>query len=138
MYIVQKMCFDRYYYNIKLFPNFHRAMMGNDSFDTYPFWNQYAFYNFIQRPMNKETGERPTHEAFNRTIKSLMRRSFTGFLIHRALNEVVKGILIPKRICIEGIIAHHCPMKIGKELYIVIIPVKTHLLNNVHCSKDVF
>ena len=61
-HIVQDMCFDRDYYKIKIFTNFHRAMMGNDTFDTYPFWNQYAFYNFIQRPMEEESGERPTHE----------------------------------------------------------------------------
>lgn len=60
--IVQEMCFDREYYNIKLFQNFHLTMMGNDSFDTDVFWNNYSFYNFIQRPMNMEKGERPTYE----------------------------------------------------------------------------
>ena len=41
-------------------------MMGNDTFDTGPFWNQYAYYNFVQRPMNEETGERPSDEDFDR------------------------------------------------------------------------
>lgn len=63
--IVQEMCFDREYSEINLFPNFHRAMMGNDSFDTYPFWNQYAFYNFVQRPMNMNTNERPSRLDFD-------------------------------------------------------------------------
>lgn len=52
---------ERNYYNIKVYPNFHRAMFGNDNFDAEKFWNKTAYYNFIQRPMftNKD---RPTEQ----------------------------------------------------------------------------
>lgn len=63
--IVQEMGFDREYWGIKLFPNFHRTMMGNDTFDTNVFWNNYSFYNFIQRPLNMNKIERPQKVDFD-------------------------------------------------------------------------
>lgn len=63
--VVEEMCFNREYFKIKLFTNFHRAMMGNDTFDSTKFWNDFAFYNFIQRPMNMDIWERPNYEDFD-------------------------------------------------------------------------
>lgn len=63
--IVQEMAFDREYFNVNLFSNFHKAMMGNDEFDTATFWNELAFYNFVQRPLDGGYNERPSSYDFD-------------------------------------------------------------------------
>lgn len=54
--IIEEMGIDQCYYGIKLFPNLHRTLFRNDSFDTAKFWNSVSFYNFIQRPMETNKG----------------------------------------------------------------------------------
>ena len=61
--VIEEMPMNRDYYQTKVFQNFHRAMIGNDTFDAKKFWNQISFYNFIQKPMNTNKG-RPTNEDY--------------------------------------------------------------------------
>ena len=61
--IVQEMAVERWYYGTKIFPNFHRALFGNDYFDSSTFWNLVSFYNFVQRPMSTNI-ERPIPSDF--------------------------------------------------------------------------
>lgn len=58
--VIEEMPMNRDYYQTKVFQNFHRAILGNDTFDAEKFWNQISFYNFIQKPMNSNKG-RPTN-----------------------------------------------------------------------------
>jgi len=48
------------------FSNMHRALLGTTDFEGYRFWQEIAFYNFIQRPMQirGDLRERPTPEDF--------------------------------------------------------------------------
>ena len=62
-FVVSDQAIGRNYWGTKLFPNFHRALMGSDDFDSIKLWNSLAFYNFIQRPMVTNQ-ERPTKEDF--------------------------------------------------------------------------
>lgn len=48
----------------KIIPNFHKAMFGDNSFNTDKFWNLVSYYNFIQRPM-LTIGERPNENDFH-------------------------------------------------------------------------
>ncbi len=57
--VIREMAMDRQYYSTKIFPNLHKALFGNDTFDAVAFWEQTAFYNFIQRPMSTNQS-RPT------------------------------------------------------------------------------
>lgn len=61
--VIEELAIDRLYYDTKIFPNFHRAMFGNDNFDSNTFWNLTSFYNFIQRPMETNIG-RPSYYDF--------------------------------------------------------------------------
>ena len=61
--VIDEMAIDRCYYGTKIFPNFHRAILGNDEFDSLKFWNLVSFYNFIQRPMNTNK-ERPNYDDY--------------------------------------------------------------------------
>jgi hypothetical protein len=49
--VVVEMPMDKCYYGTKVFQNLHRALFGNDEFDSEIFWNLVAYYNFVQRPM---------------------------------------------------------------------------------------
>lgn len=40
----------------KIFPNFHRTIFANDTFDSSILWENVCFYNFIQDPMNTKLG----------------------------------------------------------------------------------
>lgn len=61
--IVEELAIERWYYSTKIFPNLHKALFGNDQFDTKIFWNLVSFYNFIQRPMDTNKG-RPSYDDF--------------------------------------------------------------------------
>lgn len=61
--IIKELAIDRHYWGTKIFPNLHRALFRNDCFNTTIFWNEVAFYNFIQRPMNTNKG-RPNDSDF--------------------------------------------------------------------------
>jgi hypothetical protein len=50
--IVDELGIQKIIYNgSKMFPNLHRVIFNNTSFDSDKFWNLISFYNFIQRPM---------------------------------------------------------------------------------------
>ena len=76
--VIEEMAMQREYYNTKVFQNFHRALLGNDSFDATKFWNNMAYYNFIQKPMNTNKG-RPTNQDFT--------ENWSGFI---KLAEILK------------------------------------------------
>lgn len=61
--VIKELAIERKYWKTKIFPNFHKAIMGNDSFNSNDFWNLLSFYNFIQKPMNTNNG-RPTKNDF--------------------------------------------------------------------------
>ena len=61
--VVNELAIDRWYWGTKIFPNFHRAMFGNDNFNADLFWNLTTFYNFVQRPMETNKG-RPSYDDF--------------------------------------------------------------------------
>lgn len=61
--VIEEMAIERSYYNTQIFPNLHKALFGNDSFDSHIFWHLIAFYNFIQRPMSTNKG-RPKNKDF--------------------------------------------------------------------------
>jgi len=61
--VINEMAINRWYYSTKIFPNFHRALMGNDVFDSKKFWHLVAFYNFVQRPMMTNRG-RPSYNDY--------------------------------------------------------------------------
>lgn len=61
--VVEEIAIGRCYWGTKIFPNFHKAMFENDTFDSGKFWNLCSFYNFIQRPMATNNG-RPTEDDF--------------------------------------------------------------------------
>lgn len=67
--VIEELAIDRYYYQTKIFQNFHRALFRNDTFDTTVFWNLVSFYNFIQRPMDTNKG-RPHYDDFYNGWKS--------------------------------------------------------------------
>lgn len=81
--VIKEMAIEKDYYSTKVFQNFHKAMMGNDNFNALKFWNQLAYFNFIQKPMNTNKG-RPNYDDFYNSWSSYI--------------EIVK-ILQPK-ICI--------------------------------------
>lgn len=49
-----------------MFANLHRTFFLNESFNSEVFWDNVAFYNFVQRPMNYSIGERPNDNDFYR------------------------------------------------------------------------
>jgi hypothetical protein len=58
---IQKIAVEREYKTYsngaaKVFPNFHRTIFTNDTFDTRLLWENVCFYNFIQDPMNTKHG----------------------------------------------------------------------------------
>lgn len=61
--VISEMAIQRDYYGTRIFQNFHKAIFGNDNFDTEKFYNVISFYNFIQKPMNTNKG-RPTYNDF--------------------------------------------------------------------------
>lgn len=61
--VIEELAIERCYYGTKIFPNLHRALFGNDDFDSSTFWNLVSFYNFIQRPMETNKG-RPSYDDF--------------------------------------------------------------------------
>jgi hypothetical protein len=67
--VIDEMARQRDYYNTKIFQNFHKALIGNDEFDADKFWNQLAFFNFVQRPMDTNKG-RPGYDDFLESWKS--------------------------------------------------------------------
>jgi len=52
--VVKEIGIERNYYKTKIFPNFHKAIFGNDNFNSSAFWNSVSFYNFIQRPLSSK------------------------------------------------------------------------------------
>lgn len=48
------------------FSNLHRAILGTTEFETFKLWQEIAFYNFVQRPMEYRSDfrERPTYSDF--------------------------------------------------------------------------
>ena len=44
------------------FQNFHLALLETNEFDSTKFWNQVAFYNFIQKPMTTSMGRPPRQD----------------------------------------------------------------------------
>ena len=50
-------------YNTPIFRNLYKALYGDVKLDSLLFWNQVAFYNFIQRPMSSNA-LRPTTDDF--------------------------------------------------------------------------
>jgi len=76
--VIEDMAIDRNYYGTKIFPNFHRTLFNNDSFDSKSFWNLIPFYNFIQRPMDTAKG-RPTYEDY-----------FNGWKVFFELHKILK------------------------------------------------
>jgi hypothetical protein len=69
----------------KIFPNFHRTIFGNDTFDSKLLWENVCFYNFIQDPMNTKLG-RPQETDYQKGWKtfseviSILRPSTCIFL----------------------------------------------------------
>ncbi|WP_369049533.1 hypothetical protein [Tenacibaculum sp. UWU-22] len=61
--VINELAINRYYWNTRIFPNFHRALIGNDSFNAELLWSYFSFYNFIQRPMESNKS-RPTENDF--------------------------------------------------------------------------
>ncbi|MBP5517282.1 MAG: hypothetical protein J6X91_01270 [Bacteroidales bacterium] len=47
-----------------MFENLHRTLFLNESFNSSSFWENVAFYNFVQRPMDYSKKERPTNSDF--------------------------------------------------------------------------
>jgi hypothetical protein len=54
--VIEEMPMDKCYYGTKVFQNLHRALFGNDDFDSEIFWNLVSYYNFVQRPMVTNQG----------------------------------------------------------------------------------
>lgn len=58
---------DHYWQN-NMFDNLHRCLTGTTDFDTNKLWNEIAFYNFVQKPMDYNgeqwEKERPTKKDF--------------------------------------------------------------------------
>lgn len=61
--VIEELAIKRWYWGTKIFQNFHKAMFGNDVFNSETFWNLTSFYNFIQRPMETNKS-RPTFNDF--------------------------------------------------------------------------
>lgn len=61
--VINELAIGRRYWRTKIFPNLHRAMFGNDEFNSNLFWNLTSFYNFIQRPMETNKS-RPSRKDF--------------------------------------------------------------------------
>lgn len=61
--MIQENAIDGEDWKTKIIPNFHKAMFGDNSFNTDKFWNLVSYYNFIQRPM-LTIGERPNENDF--------------------------------------------------------------------------
>jgi hypothetical protein len=61
--IIRDLAINRNYYNTKVFQNFHKALIGNDTFNSLKLWGLLSFYNFVQAPMNTNKG-RPQYEDF--------------------------------------------------------------------------
>jgi hypothetical protein len=90
---------DRNYYDIKMFPNFHRAIFGNDIFNAEGFWNLVSFYNFIQRPMATTQGRPSNIDFFNgwkvffEIVKVLKPKTclFIGTTAANSLTNAIQG-----------------------------------------------
>lgn len=76
--VIKEIAIERQYWNTKIFSNFHRAIIGNDTFNSSALWNLVSFYNFIQKPMDTNKG-RPKNNDF-----------YEGWLSFFKLIEIVK------------------------------------------------
>ncbi|MAU72426.1 MAG: hypothetical protein CML04_10050 [Pseudozobellia sp.] len=61
--VVEKIGIERQYRNTKTFSNLHKALVGNDDFESKVLWDSVSFYNFVQRPM-MGLGEKPLKRDF--------------------------------------------------------------------------
>ncbi|MFT6338432.1 MAG: hypothetical protein ACJATI_005206 [Halioglobus sp.] len=96
--VVKELAIQREYWGTKIFPNFHMALFGNDSFDTDAFWNLTSYYNFVQRPMITNKG-RPSKKdyyegwlVFFKTLKIIKPSSclFIGVESSNSLRKVIQ------------------------------------------------
>lgn len=78
--------------------NIPKLLFGDELLDRTRFWSEAAFYNFVQRPMNYNEGERPTWEdfyggwpVFFRVIE-MLQPSFCLFIGVEAANAFWHGL----------------------------------------------
>ncbi len=95
--VLKELAIERFYWDTKMFPNFHKTIFRNDKFDTNIFWNLVCFYNFIQRPMitNKS---RPSNQDFIDGWKTyfeiikILKPKVCIFIGTSAANKLTKAI----------------------------------------------
>lgn len=69
--VIKEMAIEKDYYSTNIFQNFHKAILGNDDFNTSKFWNELSYFNFIQKPMNTNKG-RPIYSDFYNSWSSYL------------------------------------------------------------------
>lgn len=76
--VVKELAIERMYWGTRIFPNIHKTLFENDTFDSGIFWNCVSFYNFIQRVMPTRKG-RPKKEDY-----------LTGWKVFFSVIDVIK------------------------------------------------
>jgi len=95
--VINELAIDRFYWNTKIFPNFHKTLFGNDDFDTNIFWNLVSYYNFIQRPMETNKG-RPSSKEFSGSWKTffdivkILKPKVCLFIGNTSADQLLKAI----------------------------------------------